>query len=81
MASSSFFGSVGSSSMKTYGDRPRSFRIEEDGETYYIGSEVTQFFKKTLKIPYDVDSPFYSLTLTTLSLSQARIGLGLVTVR
>ena len=25
----------------TFGEKPRSFRIEENGEYYYIGSEVT----------------------------------------
>ena len=31
---------------RTYGERPRPFRIEDDGELYYIGSEVmkTSFF-------------------------------------
>ena len=30
----------GSSKMSTFGDKPKKFQIEEDGEFYYIGSEV-----------------------------------------
>lgn len=31
----------GSESMRTFGDRPKRFQIEEGGEYYYIGSEVS----------------------------------------
>lgn len=26
--------------MRTYGDKPLSFQLEENGEYYYVGSEV-----------------------------------------
>lgn len=29
---------------KTFGEKPKPFQIEEDGEFYYIGSEVIIFF-------------------------------------
>lgn len=28
-------------SMRTYGEKPQPFQLEEDGEFYYIGSEVS----------------------------------------
>lgn len=28
-------------SVRTYGDKPVSFQLEENGEFYYVGSEVT----------------------------------------
>lgn len=28
-------------SMRTYGDKPLSFQLEENGEYYYVGSEVS----------------------------------------
>ena len=28
------------SSMRTYGDKPQPFQLEENGDFYYIGSEV-----------------------------------------
>ena len=28
------------SGIKTYGEKPKSFKIHQDGEAYYIGSEV-----------------------------------------
>lgn len=30
---------------RTYGDRPKSFKIEEDGEAYYVGSEVGNYMR------------------------------------
>lgn len=27
--------------LRTYGDKPLSFQLEENGEYYYVGSEVT----------------------------------------
>lgn len=29
--------------LRTYGDKPASFQLEENGEFYYIGSEVTSY--------------------------------------
>lgn len=28
-------------SLRTYGDKPMSFQLEENGEYYYVGSEVS----------------------------------------
>lgn len=30
--------------LRTYGDKPLSFQLEENGEYYYVGSEVLYFF-------------------------------------
>lgn len=39
--------------VRTYGDKPISFQLEEGGEYYYVGSEVrkSEFEKKTTKMP------------------------------
>lgn len=29
-------------SLRTYGDKPLSFQLEENGEYYYVGSEVSE---------------------------------------
>lgn len=29
------------SSLRTYGDKPLCFQLEENGEYYYVGSEVS----------------------------------------
>lgn len=29
--------------LRTYGDKPLSFQLEENGEYYYVGSEVKKF--------------------------------------
>lgn len=29
--------------LRTYGDKPLSFQLEEGGEYYYVGSEVSVF--------------------------------------
>lgn len=29
-------------SLRTYGDKPLSFQLEESGEYYYVGSEVSR---------------------------------------
>lgn len=31
---------------KTFGEKPKPFQIEEDGEFYYIGSEVINFISR-----------------------------------
>lgn len=31
-------------SMRTYGDKPLSFQLEENGEYFYVGSEVSIIF-------------------------------------
>ncbi|XP_052799827.1 SWI/SNF-related matrix-associated actin-dependent regulator of chromatin subfamily B member 1-like isoform X2 [Mya arenaria] len=31
--------------LKTFGDKPKSFALEENGETYYIGSEVGNYLR------------------------------------
>ena len=31
--------------MRTYGDKPRKFQLEDGGEYFYIGSEVTASYK------------------------------------
>lgn len=33
--------------LRTYGDKPISFQVEENGEYYCIGSEVRQFLMNT----------------------------------
>jgi hypothetical protein len=37
-------------SLKTYGDRPISFQLEENGEFYCIGSEVKHAYFQCLQI-------------------------------
>lgn len=37
---------------KTFGEKPKPFQIEEDGEFYYIGSEVRQF---SIDLPTNVN--------------------------
>lgn len=37
----------GKMSLRTYGDKPLSFQLEEGGEYYYVGSEVCRY--KSLK--------------------------------
>ncbi|XP_013068275.2 SWI/SNF-related matrix-associated actin-dependent regulator of chromatin subfamily B member 1-A-like [Biomphalaria glabrata] len=33
------------SGIKTYGEKPKAFKIEEDGDSYYIGSEVGNYLR------------------------------------
>lgn len=32
--------------LRTYGDKPLAFQLEENGEYYYVGSEVCFFFAR-----------------------------------
>ena len=32
---------TGPESLRTFGEKPKPFQIEEDGEFYYVGSEVS----------------------------------------
>lgn len=31
--------------LRTYGDKPMSFQLEENGEYFYVGSEVKAFLR------------------------------------
>ncbi|XP_052245544.1 SWI/SNF-related matrix-associated actin-dependent regulator of chromatin subfamily B member 1-like isoform X2 [Dreissena polymorpha] len=39
------FAMASAGKLKTFGDKPKSFALEEDGETYYIGSEVGNYLR------------------------------------
>lgn len=47
--------------MKTFGDKPTAFQLEEDGEFYYIGSEV-RACSCPMK-PFSAATNFYRLFL------------------
>lgn len=38
--------------VRTYGDKPVSFQVEENGEYYFIGSEVHIYISSILMIIY-----------------------------
>ena len=44
-------------SKQTYGEKPKGFHLEEDGDLYYIGSEVKHTFF-ILKIVLEFDQIF-----------------------
>lgn len=37
--------------LRTYGDKPLSFQLEENGEYYYVGSEVSEKNEKKIIEP------------------------------
>lgn len=47
-------------SLKTYGDKPVSFQLEDGGEFYFIGSEV---FKEKPVFYHDIASTHYQFLI------------------
>lgn len=45
---------------RTYGERPRKFQLEEDGDFYYIGSEVLGPIKVLIRLSWCYRTTYYS---------------------
>lgn len=51
--------------LRTYGDKPLSFQLEENGEFYYVGSEVYLFTAPAIKKTTNKSLTFTDWQLST----------------